>query len=223
MLGFLLPLCSIHKNSISTKQLAVEIFRLQITAFMSVFENPSVGLWFGHAYNPCSSHNSLNIALECPIALGCHLCVRLLSLNYNTFPQSENTTSAVAAKEGMLGFLLTHAVKNSSFPEYRSIFFPHHVTPPAWYSGFTERYTMKCRPQTHKSGSTGWQAVVSWEVNEEAMTFAPATFEIQTLQGGPFLDELYSSVTACWGLYISKELGWLWFHLSGVQVTAEIK
>lgn len=43
---------------------------------------------------------------------------------------------------------------------------------------------MKCRPQTHKSGSTGWQAVASWEVNEEAMTFAPATFEIQTLQGG---------------------------------------
>lgn len=35
----------------------------------------------------------------------------------------------------------------------------------------------------YKSSSTGWQAVTSWEANEEVMTYAPATFEIQNWQG----------------------------------------
>lgn len=64
-----------------------------------------------------------------------------------------------------------------------------------------------CEMQATKtSGSTRWQAVASWEANEEAMTFAPATFEIQTQHAhGDDLDEQYCYI--CAELYINKALG----------------
>lgn len=120
------------------------------------------------------------------------------------------------ANEVMLRFLLTHAVKKKSHVQLN--FFPlwnnHHEEPRVHRKVHREIQATK-----YKSGSTGWQAVAPWEVNEECDDICTCNIWNSSSAGGGTLMICYIRAE----LYINKALAWLRLHLSGVQVTADIK
>lgn len=147
---------------------------------MSVSENPSVT-------SDLASHVILVLhitALILPLNVLPPLAVTCVSAPFHITTtlshRVETQQMQWLANEVMLGFLLTRAVKKNLM--YSSIF-SHCETTTMRSRGFTERYTVKYRPQNTKVVPLDGRQLRHGRWMRNAMTFAPATFEIQARQG----------------------------------------